>query len=490
MTNKINDINQVFKGKKLLAFDETTGEFAIVSPHIFTSTVYTEEGVPLDEYLTFKPQELIEKLDDILKDAPKEYDTFREIANELNTNKDSIVEILRAISNRVKMPTSGEKGQVLKLDSDGQVVFADDEDTVYTHPETHKAGIIETDTSHRFVTDTEKETWDKKLDKDSDLKANSITLNNQKKLLKDILSQLIKNTDDLEGLIGVANGLASLDGNKKVPLSQLPDEALKEYDLTPYAKSRDMESTYAKIKALTDLKNAIDGKLKKYASQSGLEEEVAKINAELDKKESSIHRGEANGYAALDNTGKVPEEQLPEKALKTYDLTQYAKNVDIPQKLSDLSEDTDHRTVTDEEKETWNATSDKVSDIIKNKVYGYVGDIVDKSKIEYADDIIYTANLVVENEKIYCDYQEIGKIISNDFYKIHVNSDSFAFRLKSSAEGIVLLYSLTDNDLKYAVHVYKDIRNYKVDFGKVVNEDLVFTSVTMPDDNLHIIRGE
>lgn len=331
MTNKINDINKVFKGKKLLAYDETTGEFAIVSPHIFTSTVYTEEGVPLDEYLTFKPQELIDKLDDILKDAPKEYDTFREIAAELNTNKDSIVEILMAVSNRVKMPEGGETGQVLKLNSDGQVVFEDDKDTVYTHPETHKAGIIETDPSHRFVTDKEKETWDKKLDKDSDLESNSITLNNQKNLLKDILSQLIKNTDDLEGLIGVANGLASLDSNRKVPVSQLPEEALRDttYDLTPYAKSTDIESTYAKIKTLTDLKNAIEGELKKYASQSEMEEEVAKINVEIVKKESTIHKGEVNGYAALDDKGKVPEDQLPEKAIREYDLTPYAKSEDI-----------------------------------------------------------------------------------------------------------------------------------------------------------------
>lgn len=331
MTNKINDINKVFKGKKLLAFDETTGEFAIVSPHIFTSTVYTEEGVPLDEYLTFKPQELIDKLDDILKDAPKEYDTFREIAAELNTNKDSIVEILRAISERVKMPEGGKAGQVLKLNADGQVVFDDDKDTVYTHPKIHKAGIIETDPSHRFVSDKEKETWDKKLDKDSDLEANSITLNNQKQLLKDILSQLIKNTDDLEGLIGVANGLATLDGNKKVPVSHLPDEALRDttYDLTPYAKSEDIESTYAKIKALTDLKSAIEGELKKYASQSGLEEEVRKVKTEIGKKESTIHKGEVNGYAALDGTGKVPETQLPEKAIREYDLTLYAKSEDI-----------------------------------------------------------------------------------------------------------------------------------------------------------------
>lgn len=329
MTNKINDINQVFKGKKLLAYDETTGEFAIVSPHIFTSTVFTEDGVPLDEYLTFKPQELIDKLDDILKDAPKEYDTFREIAAELNTNKDSIVEILSAISNRVKMPEGGKAGQVLKLNAEGQVVFDDDKDTVYTHPETHKAGIIETDPSHRFVTDKEKETWDKKLDKDSDLKANSITLNNQKKLLKDILSQLIKDTDDLEGLIGVANGLASLDGNKKIPLNQLPDEALKEYDLTPYVKNGDIAKTYAKISALTDLKNAIDKELENYATWSSTSESFDWLKGQLDTKESSIHRGEANGYAALDEKGKVPEDQLPEKALKEYDLTPYAKSEDI-----------------------------------------------------------------------------------------------------------------------------------------------------------------
>lgn len=397
MTNKINDINQVFKGKKLLAYDETTGKFAIVSPHIFTSTVFTEEGVPLDEYLSFKPQELIDKLDNILKDAPKEYDTFREIAAELNTNKDSITEILRAISNRVKMPEGGKAGQVLKLNADGQVVFDDDKDTVYTHPETHKAGIIVTDPSHRFVTDKEKETWNAKLDKDSDLKANSITLNNQKKLLKDILSQLIKNTDDLEGLIGSANGIASLDGNRKVPVSQLPDEALKDttYDLSRFLTNKDLEAykkadgtTVAVLKACgkTDVnwigeewyfayynsrntpdeekgwyintmnfsgyrfqvaydgrdKNSIYFRSGSYNESSrrfiwsswqpiltGFYLDKLATKKDLEAKESTIHKGEVNGYAALDGTGKVPEAQLPEKALKVYDLTPYAKSEDI-----------------------------------------------------------------------------------------------------------------------------------------------------------------
>lgn len=348
MANKINDINQVFKGKKLLAYDETTGEFAIVSPHIFTSTIFTEDGVPLDEYLSFKPQELIDKLDNILKDAPKEYDTFREIAAELNTNKDSIVEILRAISNRVKMPEGGKAGQVLKLNSDGQVVFDEDKDTVYTHPETHKAGIIETDPSHRFVTDKEKETWDKKLDEKSDLGKNNVTYDeyiwdsnprrrgihkyeNETLPLGELLGYQAEGLAQLMQAKQGAEYVATLDGNKKIPIDQLPDEALRDttYDLTPYAKSEDIESTYAKIKALTDLKKAIEGELKKYASQSGLEEEVTKINAELDKKESAVHKGEVNGYAALDDKGKVPEDQLPEKAIKEYDLTPYAKSEDI-----------------------------------------------------------------------------------------------------------------------------------------------------------------
>ena len=391
MTNQINDINKIFKGKKLLAYDETTGEFAIVSPHIFTSTVYTEEGVPLDEYLTFKPQELIDKLDDILKDAPKEYDTFREIAAELNTNKDSIVEILRAISQRVKMPENGKEGQVLKLNSERQVVFDDDKDTVYTHPETHKAGIIETDQSHRFVTDKEKETWDKKLDKDSDLKANSITLNNQKKLLKDILTRIIKNADDLEGLIGAANGIATLDGNKKVPVNQLPDEALRDttYDLSSFLTAKDLEgykkadgTTVAVLKAAGTVDaNAIkeewvhvyygssntpdrqkgwyintmnfgkfmfqvaydgrDNKFIYFRSGSGdnwsswqpiltgFDLENLASKKDLEAKESTIHKGEVNGYAALDEKGKVPEAQLPEKAIRVYDLTPYAKSEDI-----------------------------------------------------------------------------------------------------------------------------------------------------------------
>lgn len=220
---------------------------------------------------------------------------------------------------------------------------------VYTHPEIHKAGIIETDPSHRFVTDKEKETWDKKFDESSDLGKNKVTytlheiitsgrqkgqidiVENYQEKLSDTLSYQSEFIAQLMHAKREAEYVATLDDNKKISLDQLPEEALRDttYDLTPFAKSEDMESTYAKIKALTDLKNTIEEELKKYASQRGLEEEVTKINAEIDKKESTIHKGEVNGYAALDSTGKVPEDQLPEKAIREYDLTPYARTEDV-----------------------------------------------------------------------------------------------------------------------------------------------------------------
>jgi len=59
----------------------------------------------------------------------------------------------------------------------------------YIHPETHPATMISEDTTHRFATDTEKASWDAKLD---------------------------------ASIIGQANGAAELDGSGKVPASQLP----------------------------------------------------------------------------------------------------------------------------------------------------------------------------------------------------------------------------------------------------------------------------
>ena len=336
MKDKINDINQKFKGKKLLAFDETTGQFAMVSPHILTSTVYTEEGVPLDDYLGFKPQDLINKVDDILKDAPKDYDTFKEVAAELNNNKDSIVEILRAISTRVKRPEGGREGQVLKLDDKGQFIFADDNDTIYNHPETHPASMITTDNTRRFVTDSDKENWDGKLDKKNVVngyraasKTTVFSSDFTRGLYEDLEELIYKRVEKLPNKELSTNDYTDADKAKVDKIPENPKYTDTTYDLSGYAKSKDIEEAYAKITALMELKTAIERELAKYELSENVETSFNLLKSELDKKESTIHKGEVNGYAALDDKGKVPEEQLPEKAIREYDLTPYAKSEDI-----------------------------------------------------------------------------------------------------------------------------------------------------------------
>lgn len=341
MTDNLRDlpVSRTLKDKWLLSWDETQQKFARVSPKMLTSTIYTEDGTPLDELLKVTPSELAKMVEDILAGAPEAYNTFLEVSQALEGNKDSISEIFREISKRIVRPDGGKAGQVLKLDDKGKLVFADDQDTIYEHPAQHSADIIETNENRRFVSEREKTAWDNKLDKGSSLNENKISLQDQEALLKDFLEDILKFNTSIKNSIGKSNGLATLAENAKVPLSQLPDEALRDttYDLTPYAKSEDLKA-YAKIKALSDLKNAIDKKLENYVVGDTMLQVVSDWASAIDKKESTINKGAANGYAALDGTGKVPEEQLPEKALKVYDLTPYAKSEDIQGKYVSMDD--------------------------------------------------------------------------------------------------------------------------------------------------------
>ena len=55
----------------------------------------------------------------------------------------------------------------------------------------------------------------------------------------------------------------------------------------------------------------------------------------------------------LDNVTEIPQEKVTE-AVSTY---MEANPINVPKNLSDLKEDAEHRTVTDEEKQSWNNTS-------------------------------------------------------------------------------------------------------------------------------------
>lgn len=137
--------------------------------------------------------------------------------------------------------------------------------------------------------------------------------------------------------------------------------------------------------------------------------------------------------------------------------------------------------------------AEKVAAWFRESVDGKIAqmkDLVFESKASYVDDIIYILDPYIEAGEVKFKAKEIGKLLENDFLKFKISDDKIRFRVKSSSQGIILLYSLTDEDLQYAIHVYPNIKDYEIDFGKVVDEELIFTSVTMPEDKVSVIREE
>lgn len=273
--------------KKLMAYDENIGEDNVLIPYVLTTAVWTEDGRNLDDILKTSPAELERKLKEILADAPDELNTLKEIADALGENKDSIKEMLNSIALRVKRPNGGQEGQVLKL-VDGEIVWAEDKDTVYT-PGTIEAKNINTDENHRFVTDGQIKSWHAKL-----------TYDEAENLSKGYAESLART-------FGRANGVATLDSFGKVPKAQLPNEVFeKEHiDLSGYLTNVEANRTYAKKSDIKDVD------LSNYAKKEVLKDYV-KID-KLSSKEDITNKGVVNGYASLDNNGKIPESQMPEK---------------------------------------------------------------------------------------------------------------------------------------------------------------------------------
>lgn len=117
-------------------------------------------------------------------------------------------------------------------------------------------------------------------------------------------------------------------------------------------------------------------------------------------------------------------------------------------------------------------------------------DLIFDSEVKYQDDMVYTLDPYIEDGQVKFKPKEIGKLVANDFLKVNVDSDKYKFRIKSTSQGVILFYSMTDEALRYAIHVYPQIKDYEIDFGKKVTGEMIFTSVTMPEDKVSIVRKE
>ena len=260
----------------------------------------------------------------------------------------------------------------------------------YVHPTTHPATMITEDATHRFVTDTEKNTWNNKADKtlasntengllssemylklvaldgNLDKKVDKTTTINGKKLASNITL-----TPEDVGAIpasakGVANGVATLDQDGKVPSSQLPsyvDDIIEGYL---------NEGQFWVEEAHTTPITAESGKI--YVDLTGNKNITYRWSGtayvEVSK---SLALGETSGTAYRGDRGKIAYEHSQEAHARADATLTEKSNTNGNIKINGtetvvythpathpatmITEDATHRFVTDEEKEAFGAST-------------------------------------------------------------------------------------------------------------------------------------
>ena len=135
---------------------------------------------------------------------------------------------------------------------------------------------------------------------------------------------------------------------------------------------------------------------------------------------------------------------------------------------------------------------DKVREQLDTPEKSYVDEKLDEilqNSLTYQGNDIVKYQIIEEAGKLYYVSDSLGSVVENDFLKVPVKGSSIGFKLKGKDKGIVLLYSLTDEDLRYAIHTTNSFRDYKINFGKEVDEELILTTVTEPEDRFEFLKG-
>ena len=259
----------------------------------------------------------------------------------------------------------------------------------YTHPDTHPATMIVQDTTHRFVSDEQIAAWNAKaettlasasanglmssthftklenLDTNLDAKVDKTTTVNGH-----ALSENIELDSDDVGAIpatskGANNGVAELDENGKVPSAQLPsyvDDVIEGYlhtDGKMYEEdSHTTEITAESGKIYIDI---TDGVNKTYRWSGSTYAEISQSLA-LGETSSTAFRGDYGkiaydhsqaAHARTDATKTAQSTTNGNVLINDVETTVYTHPENHPATM--ITEDADHRFVTDEEKEAWNS---------------------------------------------------------------------------------------------------------------------------------------
>lgn len=260
----------------------------------------------------------------------------------------------------------------------------------YVHPATHPATMITEDSTHRFVTDTEKNTWNNKADKTlASATANGLMSSAHYSKLEALDNNLASKVDKTTtvngkplssnitltaadvGAIpstqkGVANGVASLDSTGKVPSAQLPsyvDDVIEGYLSGGkfYVESaHTTEITAESGKIYVDLTN--DRNIT-YRWSGTTYVEISKSLA-LGETSSTAYRGDRGkiayehsqvAHARADATKTEKSTTNGNIKINGTETVVYTHPATHPATM--ITEDSNHRFVTDAEKEAFGASS-------------------------------------------------------------------------------------------------------------------------------------
>ncbi len=137
---------------------------------LVTADVAAAAASALAQANRYADEKIAAKITELINGAPTTLDTLKEIADEMQKNEGVVETLNSAIGNKVdkvagKGLSEADFTNTEKTKLAGIAANANN----YTHPSSHAASMITQDSTHRFVSDTEKSTWNAKLDSSSTL---------------------------------------------------------------------------------------------------------------------------------------------------------------------------------------------------------------------------------------------------------------------------------------------------------------------------------
>lgn len=260
---------------------------------------------------------------------------------------------------------------------------------------------------------------------------------------------------------------------KKDTFTSYVDTKAVEVSSTGDKYLKDIEAT--KSKSISDIRQVSKtetGKIKASSTEaiSLIGSKKDQALKEIDTKSKNIADTVKTDVAGLlkDYVGKEPGKGLSDNNFST----------EYKNKLDNLDKDIDKKLEPKADKSKVDEEVQKLKDLIFD------------SETKYQDDMVYVLDPYIEDGQVTFKPKEIGKLVANDFLRVNVDSAKYRFRVKSTSQGVILFYSMTDEALRYAIHVYPQIKDYEIDFGKKVTGEMIFTTVTMPEDKVSVIREE